>query len=81
MRPDSHDIAIVGMAIYHFCFDLRYFGVTRSDFEHDPFWLAARSAILSSFLLIAGISMVLARQNARFAICGSCSAIWRACPE
>ena len=58
-------IAIVAMAIYHFCFDLRYFGVTRSDFEHDPFWLAARSAILSSFLLIAGISMVLARQNAR----------------
>jgi uncharacterized membrane protein len=58
-------LAIVAMAIYHFCFDLRYFGVTRSDFEHDPFWLAARSAILSSFLLIAGISMVLARQNAR----------------
>jgi uncharacterized membrane protein len=58
-------IAIVAMAIYHFCFDLRYFGVTRADFEHDPFWLAARSAILSSFLLIAGISMVLARQNAR----------------
>jgi len=58
-------IAIVAMAIYHFCFDLRYFGVTRADFEHDPFWLAARSAILSSFLLIAGISMVLARQRVR----------------
>ena len=53
------------MAIYHFAFDLRYFGVTRSDFEHDPFWLAARSAILSSFLLIAGISMVLARRSPR----------------
>jgi len=58
-------IAIVAMAIYHFCFDLRYFGVTRADFEHDPFWLAARSAILSSFLLIAGISMVLARRGVR----------------
>ena len=58
-------IAIVAMAIYHFCFDLRYFGVTRSDFEHDPYWLAARTAILSSFLLIAGISMVIARQSAR----------------
>lgn len=58
-------IAIVAMTIYHFCFDLRYFGVTRANFEHDPFWLAARSAILSSFLLIAGISMVLARQSAR----------------
>ena len=58
-------IAIVAMAIYHFCFDLRYFGLTRADFEHDPFWLAARSAILSSFLAIAGISMVLARKGVR----------------
>ena len=58
-------IAIAAMAVYHFCFDLRYFGVTRADFEHDPFWLAARSAILSSFLLIAGISMVLARRGVR----------------
>jgi uncharacterized membrane protein len=56
--------AIVAMAIYHFCFDLRHFRVTRSDFEHDPFWLAARTLILSSFLLIAGISTVLARRDA-----------------
>ena len=54
-------IAIVAMAAYHFCFDLRYFGVTRSDFEHDPFWLTARTLILSSFLLIAGVSAVVAR--------------------
>jgi uncharacterized membrane protein len=58
-------IAIVAMAIYHFCFDLRYFGVAHWDFEHDARWLGARATILSSFLLIAGISMVLARQNAR----------------
>ena len=53
------------MVTYHFCFDLRYFGVTDSDFEHDPFWLTARSLILSSFMLIAGISMVLAHQHSR----------------
>jgi uncharacterized membrane protein len=51
------------MVVYHFCFDLRYFGFTRSDFEHDWRWLAARSAILSSFLLIAGISAVLAARQ------------------
>ena len=56
-------LAIVAMVTYHFCFDLRYFGVTRSDFEHDLRWLAARSVILSSFLLIAGISLVLARHG------------------
>ena len=55
--------AIVAMTVYHFCFDLRYFGVTRSDFEHDWRWLTARTLILSSFLLIAGVSMVLARRN------------------
>ena len=55
--------AIVAMAIYHFCFDLRYFGVTHSDFEHDAWWLTARAVILSSFLAIAGISMVLAHRQ------------------
>ena len=48
------------MVAYHFCFDLRYFGVTHWDFEHDVRWIAARSAILSSFLLTAGVSAVLA---------------------
>jgi len=56
-------LAIVAMAAYHFCFDLRFFGITRSDFEHDPFWLAARTLILSSFLLIAGISAVIAQRQ------------------
>jgi uncharacterized membrane protein len=53
-------IALIAMIAYHFCFDLRYFGVTRADFEHDPFWLGARTLILSSFLLLAGVSLVLA---------------------
>ena len=56
-------IAIVAMVVYHFCFDLRFFRLTRWDFEHDPLWLTARAAILSSFLLIAGISAALARRD------------------
>ena len=53
-------IAIVAMAIYHFCFDLRYFGFLRADLEHDGRWIAARTLILSTFLLVAGTSAVLA---------------------
>lgn len=56
-------VAILAMIAYHFCFDLRYFGVTRSDFEHDWRWLTARTLILSSFLLIAGASAVLAQRE------------------
>lgn len=52
--------AILAMIAYHFAFDLRYFGVLRADFENDPFWLTARAAIVSSFLLLVGISLVLA---------------------
>jgi len=56
-------LAIVAMIGYHFCFDLRYFGLARWDFEHDLRWLGARAAILSSFLLIAGVSAVLAHRQ------------------
>ena len=51
-------LAILAMVTYHFCFDLQYFGVTHWDFYHDSFWLNARTMILSSFLLIAGMSRV-----------------------
>ena len=57
-------LALVAMIVYHFCFDLRYFGITRWDFEHDLAWLTARAVILSSFLLIAGTSAVLAQRQA-----------------
>ena len=53
-------VAIVAMAIYHFCFDLRYFGFLRADLEHDWRWITARTMILSTFLLVAGVSAVLA---------------------
>ncbi|MEO8346567.1 MAG: heparan-alpha-glucosaminide N-acetyltransferase [Betaproteobacteria bacterium] len=55
-------LAILAMVAYHFSFDLNFFGVTRWDFYHDAFWLNARTMILSSFLLIAGVSLVLAQK-------------------
>ncbi len=57
-------IALVAMIGYHFAFDLRYYGVIRTDFEHDPVCIAIRTAILSSFLLLAGVSLVLADRAA-----------------
>ncbi len=53
-------LAIVAMIGYHFCFDLRYFGLLRANLEYDWRWITARTIILSSFLLIAGVSAVLA---------------------
>ena len=38
----ARGMALLAMIAYHLAFDLRYFGVTQSDFEHDPFWLGAR---------------------------------------
>jgi uncharacterized membrane protein len=57
-------MAIVAMIAYHLCFDLRWFGFARWDFEHDLRWVGARSLILSAFLLLAGASLVLAAQRA-----------------
>ena len=56
-------IAIVAMVAYHFAFDLAYFRITTSNFYRDPFWLHSRTAILSSFLLLAGVSLVLAERD------------------
>lgn len=56
-------LAIVAMILYHFAFDLAYFHVTASNFYRDPFWLHARTLILSSFLLLAGVSLVLAQRS------------------
>jgi uncharacterized membrane protein len=63
-RVDCVDIArgfaIAMMFAYHFCFDLNYFGVLKQDFYHDARWIAWRTVILSSFLLLAGVGLSLA---------------------
>ena len=51
--------AIVLMFIYHFCFDLNYFGVLQQDFNHDIYWLGFRAVILSAFLTLVGIGIAL----------------------
>ncbi len=56
--------ALCLMFVYHFSFDLRFYRVTTSDFEHDPLWLGFRALIVTSFMLLVGVSLVLA-QDAR----------------
>ena len=57
--------ALCAMVAYHFCYDLRHFGLLAADFEHDPFWLAARALILSTFMALVGVSLVLSERNGR----------------
>ncbi len=52
--------AIVWMALFHFCFDLNHFGWIQQNFYRDPFWTGQRSAIVSLFLLCAGLGQALA---------------------
>lgn len=56
-------LAIALMIGFHFSYDLAHFGFARFDFYHDPFWLHARTLILSMFLLTAGISLTLATRS------------------
>lgn len=53
-------IAIVWMTIFHFCFDLAYFGWSRQNFYQDPFWTWQRTAIVSLFLFCAGFGQAIA---------------------
>ncbi len=56
-------VAIVLMVAFHFCFDLAHFGFAGFDFYNDAFWLNFRTVILSLFLLLVGVSLVLATQR------------------
>ncbi|MDP1790951.1 MAG: heparan-alpha-glucosaminide N-acetyltransferase [Methylibium sp.] len=53
-------LAIVWMAVFHFCFDLAHFRLTDANFRADPFWLHQRTAIVSLFLFCAGLGQAVA---------------------
>ncbi|KQW36996.1 DUF1624 domain-containing protein [Rhizobacter sp. Root404] len=56
-------VAIVWMALFHFCFDLNYFGFIRQNFYADPFWTLQRSCIVSLFLFCAGLGQAIALEQ------------------
>jgi uncharacterized membrane protein len=55
-------VAIVWMALFHFCFDLNHFGllVPKQNFYTDPFWTLQRTVIVSLFLFTAGLAQAAA---------------------
>ena len=52
--------AMVWMTVFHFCFDLNQFGHIHQDLYRDPVWTWQRSAIVSLFLLCAGLGQAIA---------------------
>ncbi len=56
-------LAMVWMALFHFCFDLSYLGYWPQDFRADPFWTQQRTAIVSLFLFCAGLGQAVALQQ------------------
>jgi len=73
--------AICMMIVYHAAFDLNWFQIISTDFNHNPFWLGFRDLIVSSFLLLVGVSLVLAQRAGispkrfwrRIALVGACA--------
>ena len=71
LRFDTIDslrgLAIVWMTVFHFCFDLNEIsslstlvGWTHQRFQGEPFWTLQRTAIVTLFLLCAGLSQAVA---------------------
>ena len=56
----SRGFAILLMFIYHFCYDLDYYGFIQQNFTQDEFWINFRIVIITLFLLVMGISLYLA---------------------
>ena len=56
-------VAIVGMVIYHFSWDLAYFGLTTADVDGGRWWVLLARTTASTFLLLVGIGLVLATRH------------------
>ena len=56
----ARGMAIVAMVIFHFAFDMMYFGYAPAGMVYQPAWRLFETSIASSFLFLAGLSFMLA---------------------
>lgn len=54
---------VVLMIIFHFSFDLDYFGIVNIDIVHAPFWYFFPRLIVFLFLFAVGIALTLAHKD------------------
>lgn len=53
----ARGVAIIAMVVFHIAWDLYFLGFIDLDISTDPWWTAFQKAIVSSFLLLAGMSL------------------------
>lgn len=56
-------VAILLMIVYHFFYDLKFFGYLNIHFSIEPFWIGFRGLIVSLFVALVGISLVLSTRR------------------
>ena len=59
----ARGLALLAMFVFHFAYDLSYFGLIETDVPSEPGWRAFARLIAGSFLTLVGISLVLATRN------------------
>ena len=56
-------VAIVGMVVYHFCWDLTFFDLADFDIGNGIGWIIFRTLVAGGFLFLVGASLVLAHRD------------------
>ena len=55
--------AIILMVVFHFIWDLKFFGYISTDIPNGPVWREIRALIVSMFLFAVGVSLVYSYKN------------------
>ncbi|HXY05363.1 MAG TPA: heparan-alpha-glucosaminide N-acetyltransferase [Burkholderiaceae bacterium] len=59
----ARGVAIIQMIAYHFCYDLNYFAWIHVALTRDAPWIAWRTAIVTQFVFLVGVSLNLRATN------------------
>jgi len=59
----ARGVALLAMFVFHFAYDLSYFGLIETDVPGEPGWRLFARLIAGSFLTLVGVSLVLATRH------------------